>query len=270
MIRYTYHPLANLFPLLKGKGLLELAKDIEDNGQSEPIVIYRNQILDGRNRYRACEIAGVEPKTVTYKGKDPIQFVVTKNLYRRHLGTGQRAIIASKIANLRQGEHGGPSAVPLRTAAKLMNVSTASVTKARTVAANPIFEEAVMLGQATLNTAKMVIKEGSPELVLAVETRATTVNDAAASIRNEQLFRSSYGNEQDRPNELYTNLAGVIGTLQECIPESEQDKSLFRTNHKYLAVVTRIIETAEYLRSVIVSLQTEKTDSPTRELVSSK
>ena len=60
---YVPHPAADIFPLLSEADLRELADDIKEHGQLDPIEILEdtNQILDGRNRYLACQLAGVEP-----------------------------------------------------------------------------------------------------------------------------------------------------------------------------------------------------------------
>jgi len=44
--------------------------DIKENGLVEFIVLHEGKILDGRNRYNACNDAGVEPKFVEYEGED--------------------------------------------------------------------------------------------------------------------------------------------------------------------------------------------------------
>jgi hypothetical protein len=54
------HPFAALFPELPPEELTQLARDIKERGQLEPIILYKGVILDGRNRYRACQIAGVK------------------------------------------------------------------------------------------------------------------------------------------------------------------------------------------------------------------
>jgi len=64
------HPLADIFPLLEGEEFAQLVADIKANGQHEPVVIYQDQILDGRNRYRACIAAGVDCRSIAYTGDD--------------------------------------------------------------------------------------------------------------------------------------------------------------------------------------------------------
>jgi ParB-like chromosome segregation protein Spo0J len=82
--------------------LAELAADIKAESQREPIYLWRDQIIDGRNRYKACKLAGVEPvfKRIDFPGgeAEALAFVVSRNIKRRHLTFAQRSIIAGKIA----------------------------------------------------------------------------------------------------------------------------------------------------------------------------
>ena len=51
-----------------------------------PIVLdVEGRILDGRNRYAACEKAGVKPAFVNYAGKDPHGYALAVNKHRRHM-----------------------------------------------------------------------------------------------------------------------------------------------------------------------------------------
>ena len=70
--RAKAHPYADILPLLEGEAFDALVADIKANGLLEPITIYEGMILDGRNRLRACEAAGVEPRFVDYDGDDPL------------------------------------------------------------------------------------------------------------------------------------------------------------------------------------------------------
>lgn len=84
---------AAIFPMMSAEELAELAADIKENGQRFPIVGKyedRELIVDGRNRYEACEMAGVEPKFEKLNGHDAKAFILSVNVNRRHLNAGQR------------------------------------------------------------------------------------------------------------------------------------------------------------------------------------
>lgn len=91
------HKLAKYFPELEGEEFDKLVQDIKENGQIEPIVVYDSQILDGLNRYRACQKLGIEPLTKEFKGDDPLSYVISINIRRRHMTTSQRAMLATEM-----------------------------------------------------------------------------------------------------------------------------------------------------------------------------
>lgn len=113
---YPYHELANLFPMMTAEEFGGLVDDIAENGLRRPIILYQAQVLDGRNRLRACEKAGIEPRFEEYQGDDPLGVLVANNVLRRSLTAGQRALIAvrqepifAELARKRQldaGKHG--------------------------------------------------------------------------------------------------------------------------------------------------------------------
>lgn len=85
-------PHAEFYPLLSDEALQELAADIAENGQRQPIMVTpAGVLLDGRNRLKACELAGVEPQFALYEGDDEGAFVRSSN-ERRHQSTGSRAM----------------------------------------------------------------------------------------------------------------------------------------------------------------------------------
>jgi len=89
-----FHPIADIFPMMADQEFRELQEDIERNRLREPICLYEGKILDGRNRYLACKNLTLDPKVKIYKGSNPIDFIISMNLRRRHLRASQRAAIA--------------------------------------------------------------------------------------------------------------------------------------------------------------------------------
>src|ERR1700674_2668677 len=87
------HPVAALFPMMSDEELDELAADIKANGLLNPIVLDEKGILiDGRNRQEACRRAQVEPTYAALNGADPVAFIMSANVSRRHLNKGQQAM----------------------------------------------------------------------------------------------------------------------------------------------------------------------------------
>lgn len=106
---WPVHPAAMVFPVLEGSALSELAADIAANGLREPVWLWSDPeqgpvLLDGRNRLRACDIAGVAVQARTYAGSDPIGFSVSLNLRRRHLNPGQLAAVSANVEPLYAAE----------------------------------------------------------------------------------------------------------------------------------------------------------------------
>lgn len=92
-----HHPIADVWPMMEEDKLRELADDIRKNGQLVPVWLYDGKILDGRNRWAACKIAGVEPKTKDYTGDEPTAFAVAMNDRRRHMNKGALAAVAAEL-----------------------------------------------------------------------------------------------------------------------------------------------------------------------------
>ena len=100
-----HHPFTEIWPLLTGKAFEQLKTDIRANGLKMPVLVYQGQILDGRNRQRACEETGVEIQYEAADVKDDddaLSLVVSLNQYRRHLSKAKLAFAAEKLATLKE------------------------------------------------------------------------------------------------------------------------------------------------------------------------
>jgi ParB-like chromosome segregation protein Spo0J len=131
------HQYCLLFPPLSEEELALLVKDIGENGLRSKITLFEGMILDGRNRYDACKMAGIDMQFEEFAGtnEQALALVLSKNLHRRHLTEGQKGIIAAELATLAKGKPVN-SGIPLfrqDQAAKVLGTSLDSVKKGRQI-----------------------------------------------------------------------------------------------------------------------------------------
>lgn len=97
--KYEVHELANIVPMASKKELEALKVDIATNGQKEPILLYKNKIIDGRNRQLVCMELGIAVKTKeiteTMSDTDLAAYVKSLNT-RRNLTDTQKVMSALK------------------------------------------------------------------------------------------------------------------------------------------------------------------------------
>jgi ParB-like chromosome segregation protein Spo0J len=97
------HWVADIFPLNESD-VDRIAEDIKTNGQRQPILIYNEQIIDGRTRFAACKKVGIDPLIEEYKpengepdDEELLSLSWSLNETRRHLSTSQRACAAAEV-----------------------------------------------------------------------------------------------------------------------------------------------------------------------------
>lgn len=205
----NFHPLANIFPLLEGRAYSDLVADVIKHGVREPVWVYEGQILDGRNRWRAAQAAGVSCPTQVYEGDEPAAFVVSLNLHRRHLSESQRAMVAAKLATLEKGanQHASIEAPSQSDAADLLNVSRSAVQRAREVQASAVPElaAAVEAGSVSVSAAadvatlprpdqSAIVARGEREILLAAKQIRATRAEERRSERMKKIAEISKGN----------------------------------------------------------------------------
>jgi hypothetical protein len=170
----AFHPLADLFPLIEGVEFAAFVEVIKEHGQSEPAVLHEGKILDGRNRALACKKLGIELLTREWAGEGgtPLNFVICRNLHRRHMSTSQRAMVAAKLLPLLQeqakermqrGKKTDPSP----------NLGQGQTGKATEQAA-----AVLQVGRGSVESAAKVLRDGTPELASAVQSGKVSVSKA--------------------------------------------------------------------------------------------
>lgn len=193
MPSYSIHPAAELFPPMSDDEFGRLIADIRDHGQRDPIVVHQNAVIDGRNRFLACQRLGIEPKAIEWDGVGTIEaFVVSKNLHRRHLNESQRAMIAAKLATLRHGSNQyRQEDASIAASSPNATASTTAPTSERTAQA----EAAGLLNvsRASVQRARVVLDKGTKEEIKSVEEGAAAVSSVAKAIKVKQAPNASAG-----------------------------------------------------------------------------
>jgi hypothetical protein len=158
-----FHALADAFPLIEGSDFDELVKDIEANGLLQPIIMFEGQILDGRNRWLACQKLGIPHTEIKFRGDDPVSFVWSTNAVRRQLTASQKSVAAAKLATASSGrpQRTGPGGPIFGD--ELTNTEVAKKTG---------------VSESSIKRAKRVLALGLPSVVTAVEDGKLAVTAA--------------------------------------------------------------------------------------------
>lgn len=224
-----FHEIANIFPMMTGQEYAALRDDIAQNGQREPITIWQNKIIDGRNRYNACIDLGLEPTLREWDGcGDLVKYVLSLNLHRRHLDEAQRAMVAGRVENI---AHGGDrksqdanlhlDQITRQNAADLLSVSPRSVASAKAVLGNGIPEliELVDRGEMAVSAAERIARF-EPEA-------------QRESIKAPHVSHNSGNNEWYTPPEYIAAAREVVGEIDLDPASSEIANSVIKARRFY-------------------------------------
>ncbi len=215
---WPVHPAASVFPLNPPGAQRELAGSIEATGLLHAIVLLEDEVLDGRNRLRACLKLGIEPRfEEAPPDTDPVDYVLRANLHRRHLTLSQRAIAAARLEALPPGRPTAETRQACRSttkeAAALFKVSPRLVRGARAVRRRgvPALVRAVERGKLTVGRAESVAK-ASPERQADVLERleaAATQAERGAVLRALEEPTGAEGGD-DSPDEDAVSASEVV------------------------------------------------------------
>ena len=183
------HPLSALFAQydLAGEDLKTLAEDIQANGLHLPITTHDGMILDGWNRFQACQIAKVRPVFLSLApGLDPWEFVKGANMLRRHMSPAERVAVML-LKRRMDGEHSHmdecsnnqqvPNGTPppsIEQIGKDLDVGRGTAQRAAAIvrANDPALEHALSEKRVSLNQAAELAKMPEPERKAALESPA--------------------------------------------------------------------------------------------------
>jgi len=132
------HPLTESVPGgMSEEEFKALCISIKEEGLDQPVIVFEGQILDGRERYRACIKENIPPDMREFQGtaKEAKEYVVKNNLQRKTLNAMQKALVGARMCTRAENpltqrdaaERMGVSTLTLNTAIKLLDKKNASL-----------------------------------------------------------------------------------------------------------------------------------------------
>jgi ParB-like chromosome segregation protein Spo0J len=206
----------------------DLLESMKRNGQLEPIVTYEGRILDGRHRYKACNLLELEPRLKELEtGTDPVEFTNSMNVARRHLTISERSAMAAEEIERGAILSNGHGERATEVAAKKFGVSPRSVATARKVRkASPQKAKEVLNGKKTLRKAEQEVDAATTKLKDVQEDvaeRQAMQDDALDNqdwVATLPLFGRLTGRQQDlfrSEAEFWREIQEKIGPLKRAI-----------------------------------------------------
>jgi hypothetical protein len=102
-ITIPVHPACDTIRMMNEGEYRSLVENIRKNGQRDPVVFLGDELLDGRNRWLACQELDIPCEFVTVTLKDignPIDWVIDRNLERRHMAQAEKALAGVDLKKL--------------------------------------------------------------------------------------------------------------------------------------------------------------------------
>lgn len=179
------HPICLLLPDMTADEFASLKDDIAQHGLIRPVLLYEGKILDGRHRARACDELGVNADYTTWAGDDPVTFVLSENLHRRHLSISQRAMIAARAID----RHKECAEVRMKAG---KTPASFDATPPQTGKAAATAAAAAGVSTASVERACQIVRDGTPEDVLEVAAGLATVSSKAGEILERKQPSPAY------------------------------------------------------------------------------
>lgn len=215
-----FHPYSEIFPLIEGDDFAALVTDIKANGLREKIWLYDGKVIDGRNRFLACQKAKVRPQYRTFKGSEDaaLAMVISANITRRHLTFEQRAMSAARVATLQRG---------------------ANQHTARAVSSQSETAEKFDVSSDSVQRAKKIIEQGSAALQAAVESGEVPLKKAATVVdlpKKDQLAAAKAKPVKQEPE-----------IVESWVPDENEEEQIEQAEKEYTASIEKVMSANDTL-----------------------
>jgi hypothetical protein len=164
------HALAQLLPHMSEEEFKIFSEDIKSNGLKTKITIHEGKVLEGRHRYKAMlKVRSWDLKDDCFQplpsDVNPLDYVLSMNVARRHLDTSQRAVLGAKLVTTTLGFNQHKKGISTKQAAEKLNVSESSIETAKVILEKGAEEvvKQVEAGNLAVGKAKGIVKKAKPE-----------------------------------------------------------------------------------------------------------
>ena len=211
-----------------------LLASIEYNGYDEalPIVLYENEILDGRNRYEACKELEIEPHFTEFSGNynEAVEKSRMLNSSRRHMPKYQRAMIAAKEIQTSR-ENPNMKKLTIAKAAQIHSISKRIISDAmKVLSQDEEIAKLVYEGSCTLQQAQFKIDEieriknpprDVEELMDSMTLDGYSKNDEVSTHQQLLDLGRNEGSNEQRTSYDESEIAYLQEKLNKCIEEKK-------------------------------------------------
>ena len=203
---YAISVLALMFPPLSPARYARLLASIRAHGLRRPTIVWRDQIIDGVHRLKACLEAGVEPRyEFLDEGEDPFEYLADENISLRAMTQNEKSLTAYLMS---QYSTPGRPRRPEENSANLRNITQG--------------EAAKLIGVSTrlVSDASRVLSETSPAVPALRE-----------AVKGWRVRCSDAARIADRPTEVQNRavdlvVRGEAKTIQGAVRRVEQEIAL--------------------------------------------
>jgi hypothetical protein len=250
-VKLEQHPLSAAFPRMDEDAFQSLKDSIESMGVQRPITLHGGMVLDGWNRYMACQELCMQcPTEYLPDNVDPREFVRALNKERRHLTPSQWAVAEVALWEWMpagSNQHGGvaPGATPAKTngeMAKNAGVSERTIRQAKRVQqhAAPEVVEKVKEGEVSLKKAAAVASLPKDQQVAALETTAAAKRDGHDEAPTSISTRNGSESDADELADLREQLAELQSSHAETIADNDAMGKIFDSDDRLAAAMAEV------------------------------
>ena len=198
------HEFAATFPQIESDEYEQFKASIK-LGQQSPVLFFKGELLDGRNRLKACRELGIKTMAVEYSGeKTAYQLITDLNINRRHLTPGQRAAYGLRLLPALEQEAQGRKKAGVADHGENIRSGRAVDLAGAQVGVNGRYIEDAR-----------TVANSSPELLQRLISGEITIPDAKKQIRQAKAT------PLQAENILYS-VSEAVAKLLELIPEKEK------------------------------------------------